>query len=344
MSFTWMTQRRLISDSGSITITEIIPSSPPILGAKIAADLNAPAGGPVVTYTPGENPDIVALSLNDDRLKEATTPLPKIIRGGELTETYFEVVSYNSATAFLRREEFLTVGCECTLNPRRDTPEFGRRPTVWNGVEYTEGEQILDKNVGASANNQQSVFCEVCCRDHHDGGSGDTAEDYRGLAFEDRRLVYDPWNYEAADTDHLHYGRDNRGRIFVAGDGDDYLEACRLVRKDGFFRVTQDFNQQAFFGIPDDYLDNLAEVAEYSDYVTTAVDDFYQDDQTYLPQPGDDGMPEFTNPADGVQYPHLPASREDTDLAGPPTSLPTVLGFENQQLRSRGIYLDYIDR
>ena len=105
---------------GNITLYEIIPSSPPILGAKIAADINAPAEGPVVEYTPGENPDIAALDFDGEKLKESTTPVPDIIRSGDLTETYFEVVSYNNANVFLRREEFITVGCECTLNTGAD--------------------------------------------------------------------------------------------------------------------------------------------------------------------------------------------------------------------------------
>jgi type II secretory pathway pseudopilin PulG len=331
---------------GSITIHEIIPNSPPILGAKIAADLNAPAGGPVVEHTPGEVPEIVALRFNENRLKESTTPVPTIIRSGELSETYFEVISYNNANTFLRREEFLAVGCECTLNPRRNAPEFGRRPTVWNGVEYTLGEQVFDKDVGASANNQQSVFCDVCCRDHHDGGTaaGDAAY------ADDRRLVFDPWNYSVDNkgVNHPHYGRNNQGNVYEAGDGDTYLEACRMIRSDGFFRVAQDFDQQAFLAFPDDYLDNIAEVGEYSGYVTDAVSDFYTTGQGDLMQPGDDGVARFTNPVDGLMYAFPPASLDPdpaTDgRAGPATRLPTALGFENQQLRSRGIYVDYMTK
>ncbi len=323
----------------TITVYEIIPSSPPILGAKIAANLNEPAGAPVVDYSPGLNPDIVALTLDDQKLKEATTPIPDIIRSGELTETYFEVVSYNTAKAFTRREEFLTVGCECILNPDSGASDFGLRPTVWNGVEYTEGDPVTNKNVGVSANNQQSVFCNVCCRDHHDGGSG--AND---AVLEDERLVYDPWQYSPSDKgkDHAHYSRSKKGVISEAKDGDTYLESCRLVRKDGFFRVAQDFNQQGFFGVVEDYMDNVAEVGEYSDYITAAAEDFYKTGQTDLPLPGDTGMPQFTNPVDGLKYDYLPSTQENVANAGPYTSLPTPLGLNKQQLRSRGIYLDYM--
>jgi hypothetical protein len=303
------------------------------LGARIAADINAQAEGPVVEYTPGENPDIAALDFDGEKLKESTTPVPDIIRSGDLTETYFEVVSYNNANVFLRREEFITVGCECTLNTGADTGEGGLRPTLWNGIEYTEAEFVA-KPFGESANNQQSAFCDICCRDHHDGGSGsaDTSEL--------ERQVYDPWLYSNAAADHEHFTRSKKGVISTARDGDVYLEACRMIRKDGFFLVAQDFNQKGFHGIPENYLDNIVEVGEYSAYVTEAVADFYGPaGQTDLKQPGDAGIAaRFTNPVDGATIAYIPASAG----SGTYTSLPTPLGSDTQQLRARGIYLDYM--
>ena len=332
-----------------ITLYEIIPSSPPMLGAKIAADPNAAGGAPLVEYTPGEAPDVAALRLDGRKLKESTTPIPDIIRSGELTETYFEVVSYNDANVFERREEFLTVGCECILNPNNGGSNFGFRPTVWNGVEYTEGDRVTDKNIGVSANNQQSDFCDVCCRDHHDGGNGindESAPDTDPYTFEVERQVYNPWAASIdATQDHDHYSRSKKGVIGVAGDRDTYLEACRLIRRDGFWRVAQDFNQQGFFGIVEEYMNNVAEVEEYSSYVTTAIEDFYKNGQGTLPQPGDGGMPPFTNPVDGAEYDYLPSTKHpDTpSLSGPATRLPTDFDLDNQQLRSRGIYLDYMN-
>lgn len=337
--------------ANSITLYEIIPSSPPALGAKIAADPNAPGSSPTVDYTPGLNPDIVALTLDGagKRKKESTTPIPDVVRSGELTETYFEVVSYNDANVFLRREEILTVGCECTLNPNRNAPEFGLRPTLWNGVEYTEGDRVTDKDVGVSANNQQSTFCDVCCRDHHDGGTGinDNGRDANDIPFEDQRLVYNPWNYSDSGSNHPHYGRisngPNAGNLVEARDGDNYFESCRLIRKGGFWRVAQDFNQRAFFGVVEDYMDNVAEVGEYSDYVTTASEDFYENSQVDFLLPEDDTtVDRFTNPQDGVKYPLLPSTHEDETLAGPNTPIPTRLGAESHQLRSRAVYLDYM--
>lgn len=325
-----------------ITVYEVIPSSPPILGAKIAADINAPAGGPAVDYTPGFNPDTVALDLDGEKFKESSTPIPDVIRSGELTETYFEVVSYNSNNIFLRREEFITVGCECTLHTSADADGTGGfRATVWNGIEFTEGE-FVTKSFGTSANNQQSVFCDVCCRDHHDGGGATTGTDADGIAFEDRRLVYNAWATSInATQDHPHYKRSDQGVLSdEAVDGEDYVEACRLIRKDGFFRAAQDFNQEGFFGFAEDYLDNVVEVAEYSSYVTETIADFYgsPNNQSELKQPGPPLQAEFTDPVSGVRGPFIPAS----DPSGTATNLPTPLNSDQQQLRSRGVYVDYM--
>ena len=327
--------------SNDITLYEIIPSSPPILGAKIAADINDEGSGLIQDYTPGYNPDIAALDFDGEKLKESTTPVPDIIRSGELTETYFEVVSYNTTSSFLRREEFLTVGCECTLDSSPDSGagEGGIRPALWNGIEYTAGE-FVTKNFGVSANNQQSVFCDVCCRDHHDGSNVNEA------GIEAKGLVYDPWTDVRTPpvaitpgTDHDHFTRNDDGSIAVSGDGDVYLEACRLIRKDGFFRVAQDFNQQGLFGIPENYMDNTVEVGEYSDYITEAVADFYENGQSGFKQPGDATIAaRFTNPVDGASIAYIPASSG----SGTFTNLPTPLGSDTQQLRSRGIYLDYM--
>jgi hypothetical protein len=311
--------------TGNITIYEIIPSSPPILGAKVAAEDDGLPGSPPVEYTPGAAPDIIALQLSDDnKFKESTSPTPDIIRAGELAETWFDVVTYSGTAnneVFLRREEFVIVSCECELEAATEDEDGGFRPTTWNGYDYTEGEFVA-KNFGVSANNQQSPFCSTCCRDHHDGGTGEQDGDY-----EDQRLVYNPWAASITPgSDHPHYSRDNQGDLELAGIGDVYVEACRLIRHDGFFRVAQDFNQKALFAFPEDYLDNSSEVGEYSDYVIGAVTEFVEDDLTDL-----------TLPADMSPAYIIPASTTDNA-----TSLPTALGGTEQQLRSRGVYVDYV--
>ena len=247
-------------------------------GGKVALGAAGDSSyAPPVDYNPGENPDIISIQLGANKFKESTTPLPDVIRSDELVETRFDVVTYSQSgdnATFLRREEFRALSCECVLNIPAASGEGGRRPTVWDGNEYIEGEWVA-KPFGTEANNLQSPFCEICCRDHHDGGVGteDLSDDQGSSRFDPFRRSDDYHTSGALAGDHKHYNRDNNGNLVLAdSDGATYIEACRLVRKDGFWRVAQDLRQEGLNAFPADYLDEVSEVSEYSDYVTDAVE------------------------------------------------------------------------
>ena len=309
-------------NTGSITIKEVIPSIPSLATAAVAST-DEGSDGVLVNYTPGENPDIIKLTLggSGDKFKEATTATPDVIRGDHV-ETWFDVVTYSQVglaqANFLRREEFLAVSCECELETSPAEADYGLMPTMWNGVAYTDedNEPPVQKPIGTAPNNvQQSEFCGICCRDHHDGTSTDPED------------VYD-----RANPGHEHYNTDRNGDIIPTpvGDGDRYLEACRLVRKDGFMRVTQDANQGTLVGFPEGYLELDDGADAYSDYVIAAVDDYYTGSQSDLPQP---------NPLDEESWLF---SARDADEGVPGADLPTATFFDNMQLRSRAIYTDYL--
>jgi type IV pilus modification protein PilV len=327
--------------SGSITVRDVISSMTSPSGGKVAlGTTGTDSYSPPVDYNPGQNPDIVSIELGQNKFKESTTPLPDVIRADELVETRFDVVTYSQNDAgatFLRREEFRAVSCECTLHIPNADGGGGLRPTVWNGNDYTEGEFVA-KPYGTSANNQQSEFCNICCRDHHDGGTGanDVAGDPGRSEYNPFRdsLGYYDGSYGSLAGDHKHYKRDNQGNwVLAQSDGDMYLEACRLVRKNGFFRVAQDLRQEGLNSFPASYLDDTSEVNEYSDYVTDAVSAYEADmgaTDGYEASP-----PTLTAPADMPTPVVFPAS-----TYGNATQMSADL--TEQQLRSRGIYIDYM--
>jgi prepilin-type N-terminal cleavage/methylation domain-containing protein len=328
-------------NTGTITLTDVISSITSPSGGKVV--LNKTSNdlfGPPVNYNPGNRPDIISIQLGENRFKESTTPLPDVIRADELVETTFDVVTYSqsdSGATFLRREEFRAVSCECTLRASTDVDEGGLRPTVWNGNDYTEGEFVA-KPYGESANNQQSDFCTVCCRDHHDGGTGtkDIGTDVGLSRYDPFRSSFGYWQSSDGNNallgDHKHYKRNNSGTLSVAGVGDTYVEACRLVRKDGFFRVAQDLRQEGMNSFPADFLDEDDEVEDYSDYVTAAVNGFEAlavNNYETLP-------PSLVKPPDMSPSVQFPGS--STTL----TSKMTSASLPRQQLRSRGVYIDYM--
>ena len=124
--------------SGDVTLSEIISS------VTSAADAKSATGGtggiylPSVNYEPGSNPDIISISLGDNKFKESTVPLPKVIRADELAETTFDVVTYSQndeGFAFLRREEFRAISCNCALHVPTCKRKVARvRPSGTDGL------------------------------------------------------------------------------------------------------------------------------------------------------------------------------------------------------------------
>jgi hypothetical protein len=327
--------------TGTITLVDLISSfTTKSAGKVVLNDGSASLYSPPVDYNPGENPDIISIQLGANKFKESTTPLPDVVRADELVETRFDVVTYSQndeGATFLRREEFRALSCECTLQIPSAGDEGGLRPTIWDGLDYTQGE-FVSKPYGLSANNQQSDYCDLCCRDHHDGGTGSEDD-----ANDPGRSRYNPFrsgdDYHTSGSllgDHKHYNRDNVGNLVVADShGDTYVEACRMVRKDGFWRVAQDLRQEGLNAFPADFLDESSEVSTYSSYVTAAVSGYEADmggTNLYESNP-----PTMTAPADMDPAVVFPASTYENA-----TEMSAASGVTEQQLRSRGIYIDYM--
>jgi len=341
-----------MANNNSIALSAVISSSATGGSARLVTNADPVFFTPYVDYSPGTNPEIIRLSLGANKFKESLTPAPKVFRADELVETRFDVITYSQPAGegalFVRREEFIAVNCECVLKaPPGDPEDAGRRPTIWSGDEYNEAlfvnKPYGTRNLGL---NQQSQFCDVCCQDHHDGGTH--ADDLEAGA---RR--YDPfpnssrqyWDSGTFQGDHKHYYPDANGVLQVADTADDvYLESCALVRKDGFMRVTQDFNQEGVNVFPQDFMDDTSEVAVYSGYVTSAVTTYAGS----ITNGYESSPPSLPLPATGV---------EATDLWTDYTYLPLTIGGDGggglgggdpgvvltqQQLRDRGIYIAYV--
>jgi len=333
-------------NTGSVTLTSTIPAVVTSASGRVSDESDGNDLKVSVGYTPGSNPDIVALDLGEGKkFKESLLPEPDVIRSNELVQTTFDVITYSSTGGdelFLRREEFAAVSCECTLRAASSS-NLARRPVIWAGDEYAGGHWV-EKPYGESANKQQSSLCDSCCRDHHDGGAenqtGDSGDDYANVFGPFK--AYDEYVDSANPrlSDHLHYEDDAET---IASTGDDYLENCRLVRVDGFWRVAQDFRREDQYIFPDDFLDNANETEEfltYSSYVTSAAVAYtaaatgsYATSST--PCIGSSGCE-----LEPTMQPAYSTDRSDGELPSW-TSLVTT-SKEEQQLRSRGIYIDYM--
>jgi hypothetical protein len=319
--------------------------------ALVSDQSDGDTSAPDISYQPGANPDIISLSLGDNRFKESLLPEPKVIRAEELVDTRFDVITYSQTgedAYFLRREEFAAVSCECTLRAP-DTDNTGHRPVIWAGDEYARGQHAV-KAYGESASNQQSPLCDACCRDHHDGGTVVTGQvaDHSDTGVN----TYVPFKPAAeragAYGDHKHYTRPRNGPpVEVTTAGSTYVEACRLVRVDGFFRVAQDFRREDMHIFPADFLDNDNEIDVYSDFVTGAASLY-----AAAVSDGYESNPPCIGPSPCVVPPAPKQGAYDAALNLESGEFPswTTLPFreslavisDTQQLRSRGVYIDFL--
>lgn len=359
-------------------------------GQKFAGSGGNDSPGPEVAYNPGAAPDVIAIDTAGESV-ETTLPEPaiKTIAGADYFYSQFETVTYDDGGIALREEEFLNIRCECEYNgtsyqgsafpvarsiwhpdPITDTDEHLHyissffHPDVHAFIPQTESERAdlvgntISKVIGQSSvgNSAQHPFCNICCRDHHDGnyaylaavdvdgvtGLDNTTADAKSFAcdptdddgntdpYGQRANCFDPWRPEAdyitTFGDHKHY--DASGTA-IAPDANNstqtYQEACRLKRVNGKFKVFQDWHLHGTTyaaAAKDAYTPGAPNsiitqyIAYIKNYVTQAITN-----QDNLP------VTTITNPA--------------TSFVWPPSGN-TIYPITTQFI-ARGIYMDYMD-
>jgi len=251
-------------------------------------DSNTP---PKTPFNPDDFPGVVEIAIGSDKIKGSTAPKPKVVNHGTNVITSFDVVTFlaTGANAYLqRREEFKVANCICTMDAGLDS---GRAPTVWSGKEYALGE-LVNKRTGSISSNEsgQPAACEMCCNDHHDAPGASVKYDTFRPAFSGETGGF---NFLG---DHAHYRIDNGSKI-LAAEGDDYLEVCRYIRKDGLFRLTTDLSVRNLDVVKASFPINFN--ADYSTSVVNFVTDFT--DLLSLPEyPSIAPDPTYSSDASGI--------------------------------------------
>lgn len=290
----------------------------------------AASPGPKVKYTPVGVPDAVPVPISSggDKFKESSKPLPEVSQSGRGIEVSFDSVIYSGKTGSYTKdsqEEFATVTCECQFNSGTAKAYTPTRK-VWNGstLETKVGEEV-EKVTGVRGTGQPDK-CDVCCRDHHDLNS-------------DAYPKYDPQrpsgDYTTDDHKHYWYSKCVSGGVgstsgcndaakntslssatpFAAVTSGAYLESCRLMRVDGFWRVMQDWQLRKVTVLPYSYLQTDANLDSYVNMVEEVVEDAVRKDYT------------------GTGISITPLSGRDLNLSS---------GDAPVQLLSRAVYVDTI--
>jgi type IV pilus modification protein PilV len=218
------------TDSGGtnrdVQVEDAISSIAPAdsLAVNATDSFGAPRKAVTIIDNPASEAGVIPVAIGNGTDTAATNPRPVLISQGNSStqiETRFDIFTYaalNSTSATAQsRVETSVVGCTCTLGTGTQTVF---RPTYWDGTKYVEPTVITDGVVSTPKSGNsvtQSNLCTACCRDHQD------PDDVEEPLVDPRRSSHD--HYLASDL------------VNAVTGGEDYNEACRLIRVDGIFRV-----------------------------------------------------------------------------------------------------------
>ncbi|NTV94923.1 MAG: hypothetical protein HGA75_05845 [Thiobacillus sp.] len=292
----------------------------------------APAYGPKVEYTPGAAPDIVAVPIAQGEVnKETSKPLPDVVSAGKSVATSFETVTYALGSPDYKQvlDDFITVSCVCKFTS--DGTGYPASYYYYDSdakslkVKYPTDADMVTTHRGVPDGNGQHTLCTKCCRDHHD------------LQTNTATALYDPNRPSTdytADGDHKHYFyADGTGsnpalgltEVTVAANAK-YLEACRFLRVDGFYRLLQDWYAKDLVVMPkDNYLTNASTLSAYQTYVRNVLRYYSRSNCTAAGGTGCDSITQPSAP--------LKSSLVERNLSNASGS---------HQLLSRAIYLDKV--
>lgn len=195
------------------------------------------------TNSPAEA-GVIPIAIGDNSDTAATNPKPTI-SSGNVIRTSYEVLTYRNLDATTvrqqRRVETAVVGCSCMPGAAPTGVFYGtpQWPAYWNGERYTLYTPSSNAAAPGAASPSgpdstvtQDPLCTQCCRDHHDTSS---TTDVR----------FDP--FRTGSHQHFRFVPGATPSEFVSPTtGQPYLEACRMIRVDGFWRTAQDLNAEHF--------------------------------------------------------------------------------------------------
>ncbi|OYD24737.1 type II secretion system protein [Oceanimonas baumannii] len=215
-----------------------------------------------VKHVPGQLTDVIAIDLGDGLKQETSKPVittanndPSRVRVTEKTTTY------DALNNKVQEQELVTVSCNCKL-AENDIADLPAQRTMLGHLSYWKTGSKEEKQRGQPGNNQDPL-CNICCKHHFDGGDNDFLHWYDAIKWK---------NAEGISGPHAHY----ESSLDTEADsvGAEYLEACRLIRIDGFFKVANDWNLVVLNIFPEGFLEANEET--YQTYVRAVVMEYTQ--------------------------------------------------------------------
>ncbi|GHA08602.1 prepilin-type N-terminal cleavage/methylation domain-containing protein [Oceanisphaera arctica] len=277
-------------------------------------------GGPEVAHTPGAVPNVIPITLGDGITQETSRPLPKLIQQGssDSLRVAFNTNAYDSSNKKSQVQDMTTVSCNCTLGSSK-VAELPAKRSVVSGLSYWVKGGTANKVTGVPQQSQDPL-CTTCCANHFDGPDNKFSHWYDAIKL----------------TPHGHYNATlNSSKVYEFTSattlGNSYVEACRMVRINGFYEMANDWNLVAFNIFDASIFANSGVQTAYQDYVKKIVTDYIRGqvkaegnyNQTY------------STPISFATY-------LATNSIAPLTTNMLLVAPGPDQLMARGIYVDIV--
>lgn len=316
---------QLVSDVSAMTLTSsiVVPPDP----------LSAGSGGPIVRTTTPATAGVIPIALSTESNSATTNPSPELVgsRNNQIiVGTRYSVLNYSppgfgNSVQIQKRFDQEVVKCSCEYGAGgNNLPAIYRTalwPAVWTGEAYAVTQPAgnpaapgQSKASGPRSGATQSDLCQECCRDHHDTG-------------DNTQVRFDP---ERNDGSVSKYDLTLGDPVTNTNNGN-YVDACRLVRVDGFWRTASDLYSRQF-GLLETQAQNGA------------------DARSGLPTP--ESVSAYTNMVkqflagyNGSQATRTGAQTLFDALANAPTiTIASASNSDYRYLHGRGLYVDYLEQ
>ncbi len=273
-------------------------------------------GGPEVAHTPGAVPNVIPITLGDGITQETSRPLPKLAQqgGSDSLRVSFNTNAYDSSSKKSQVQDMATVSCNCTLSSSKEADLPSQR-SVMSGLSYWVKGGTANKVTGVPQQSQDPL-CTTCCANHFDGPENKFSHWYDAI----KRSNTPP---------HGHYTYVSSVPVLATTS---YVEACRMVRINGFYEMANDWNLVAFNIFDSSIFANSGVQTAYQNYVKEVVTDYIRGQ---IKAEGNYNNQIYSTPISFATY-------LATNSIAPLTTNMVDIAPGPDQLMARGIYVDIV--
>ncbi|WP_421281122.1 prepilin-type N-terminal cleavage/methylation domain-containing protein [Aeromonas taiwanensis] len=311
------------SEGATVSVALIGYASPTesLTAEQLNGGLDTARAGPKISYHPGVAPDVISIDLGNGSRQETSKPSPTVVAKNNTVgkEVQFETVTYqpaNQGNTQQIQQDISSVSCACSYGSTLNAYLPGQAYSTATNQLYWKVGSLQSKQTGTVSGNNQPALCTSCCKDHFDGSGGSFTSYYAPL-----------------NTSRQRYN----SSLSLAGSGN-YIDACRFVRLDGYYRPLPDWNLVKVIVTTSDFLAKPANQVSYQNYIQYVV-------KTYI-----DWQRQTLNWTSSTTATAPTISEFDAWLqtpanvaAGGDASTGITVSTGTRQLIARGIYVDILN-